>query len=57
MKKNKTKSKNKYYGIYSKSDNFLYGVFPLSEEGHKKATDYITKISLKNKNIYFIKKK
>jgi hypothetical protein len=57
MKKNKTKSKNKYYGIYSKLDNFLYGVFPLSKEGHKKATDYIAKISLKNKNVFFIKKK
>ena len=50
------KNKNKYYGIYSKNDNFLYGVFPLSEDGHEKAKKYISKIS-KNKNDYYIKKK
>jgi hypothetical protein len=50
------KNKNKYYGIYSKNDNFLYGVFPLSKDGREKAKNYISKIS-KNKNDYYIKKK
>jgi len=50
------KNKNKYYGIYSKNGNFLYGVFPLNKDGYKKAKNYIAKIS-KNKNEYYIKKK
>jgi hypothetical protein len=50
------KNKNKYYGIYSKNDNFLYGVFPLSKDGHEKAKKYISKIS-KSKDDYYIKKK
>jgi hypothetical protein len=51
------KTKNKYYGIYSKNDNFLYGVFPLSKEGYKKASEYISKINFKDKNQFIIKKK
>lgn len=50
------KNKNKYYGIYSKNDNFLYGVFPLNKDGYEKAKKYISKIS-KNRNDYYIKKK
>ena len=49
--------KRKFYGIYSKSDNFLYGVFPFSKEGFKSAQKYIqTKLKTKN-NLYYIKKK
>lgn len=52
----KTKRK-KYYAIYSKSDNFLHGVFPLSKEGYKEAKTYIQKISPKNKKAFYIKQK
>jgi hypothetical protein len=47
--------KQKYYAIYSKNDNFLHGVFPLSEEGKLKAKEYLKKISDKN-NSFYIKK-
>lgn len=49
--------KKKYYAIYSKNDNFLHGVFPLSEEGLKKAKNYINKLSTSKKNPYYIEKK
>jgi len=49
--------RKKYYAIHSKSDNFLHGVFPLTEDGLTSAKAYISKISGKNKNLYYIKKK
>lgn len=56
MNQNKPK-KHKFYGIYSKNDNFLYGVFPFSTEGFKSAKKYIqSKLKTKN-NLYYIKKK
>jgi hypothetical protein len=45
------KNKKKFYGIYSKNDNFLYGVFPLTKEGKNNAKKYINE-KLKNKNFY-----
>jgi hypothetical protein len=45
----------KYYAVYSKSDNFLHGVFPPSKEGLLKAKAHILKIDPSNKN-YRIKK-
>ena len=45
------KNKKKFYGIYSKNDNFLYGVFPFTKEGKFKAKQYIDE-KLKNKNFY-----
>jgi hypothetical protein len=47
--------KQKYYGVYSKNDNFLYGVFPLSKDGHALAKKYINKIAANNKKIFYIK--
>jgi hypothetical protein len=58
MKKNKKTKKikqAKYYAIYSKSDNFLHGVFSPSKEGLIKAKAHILKIDPSNKN-YKIKK-
>jgi len=52
----KTK-KRKYYGVYSKNDNFLHGVFPVTKEGFKLAQAYISKIAPKNKKNYYIEKK
>jgi hypothetical protein len=52
----KTKKKNKFYAIYSKEDNFLYGVFPFSKTGYLQAKEYINKKFNKNKNIYIKKK-
>lgn len=49
------KPKNKYYAVFSKSDNFLHGVFPPSKEGLLKAKAHILKIDPSNKN-YKIKK-
>jgi hypothetical protein len=56
-KKSKTKKTKlvKYYAVYSKSDNFLHGVFPPSKEGLLKAKAHILKIDPSNKN-YRIKK-
>ena len=56
-KKSKTKKTKlvKYYAVYSKSDNFLHGVFPPSKEGLIKAKAHILKIDPTNKN-YKIKK-
>lgn len=56
-KKNKPKKTKqaKYYAVYSKSDNFLHGVFPPSKEGLLKAKAHILKIDPSNKN-YKIKK-
>ena len=56
-KKIKTKKikQTKYYAVYSKSDNFLHGVFPPSKEGLLKAKAHILKIDPSNKN-YKIKK-
>jgi hypothetical protein len=48
------KTKKKYYGIYSKNDNFLHGVFPLNKEGYQKAKEYLSKID-KNKKAFYIK--
>ena len=52
----KTK-KRKYYGVYSKNDNFLHGVFPITKDGFKLAQAYISKIAPKNKKNYYIEKK
>ena len=49
--------RKKYYAIYSKNDNFLHGVFPLSKEGYKEAKIYIQKISTKNQKNFYIKQK
>ena len=49
------KKKNKYYAVFSKSDNFLHGVFPPSPEGLSKAKQHILKLDPTNKN-YKIKK-
>lgn len=49
------KTKHKYYAVFSKSDNFLHGVFPPSKEGLSKAKAHILKIDPSNKN-YKIKK-
>jgi len=55
MSKQKLK---KCYLIKSKKDNFLYGAFPMDEQGHKLAQEYIKKISKNYKNKeYFISKK
>jgi len=52
MSQNKPK-KHKFYGIYSKNDNFLYGVFPFSKEGFKLAKNYIQKkLKTKSNNFY-----
>ena len=45
----------KYYAVYSKSDNFLHGVFPPSKEGLLKAKAHILKIDPSNKNYRIIK--
>jgi len=50
------KTKKKYYGIYSKNDNFLYGVFPLNKEGYQKAKEYLYKIDRTQKNFYIKRK-
>jgi hypothetical protein len=56
-KKNKIKKpkQTKYYAVYSRTDNFLHGVFPPSEDGLIKAKAHILKIDPSNKN-YKIKK-
>jgi len=55
-KKNKQKKqKSKYYAIFSKSDNFLHGVFPPSQDGLSKAKEYLLKLDPSSKN-YKIKK-
>ena len=55
-KKNKQKKqKNKYYAIFSKTDNFLYGVFPSSQDGLFKAKEYLIKLDPSNKNYKIIK--
>jgi hypothetical protein len=56
-KKIKTKKKKqiKYYAVYSRSDNFLHGVFPPSKEGLIKAKAHVLKLDPTNKN-YKIKK-
>jgi hypothetical protein len=57
--KKKTKAKKKkqlkYYAVYSKSDNFLHGVFPPSKEGLMKAKAHVLKLDPTSKN-YKIKK-
>lgn len=51
-------SKIKYYGIFSKKDNYLHGVFPANKEGLKSAKKYLAKISTKkNKKEFSIKAK
>ena len=37
--------RKKYYAIHSKSDNFLHGVFPLTEDGLTSAKAYISNLS------------
>jgi len=56
-KKIKTKKKKqlKYYAVYSKSDNFLHGIFPPSKEGLIKAKAHVLKLDPTTKN-YKIKK-
>ena len=54
IKAKKTKQA-KYYAVYSKSDNFLHGVFPPSKEGLLKAKAHILNIDPSNKN-YKLKK-
>lgn len=49
--------KQKYYGVFSKNDNFLYGAFPLSKDGYKMAKIYINKIAPNNSKNYYIKQK
>lgn len=53
----KKRNKSKYYGVYSKLDNFLYGVFPFSKDGFKQAEAYILKIKNKKNTNFYIKKK
>jgi len=53
----KKRNKSKYYGVYSKSDNFLYGVFPFSKDGFKLAEAYILTIKSKKNTNFYIKKK
>lgn len=48
--------KNNFYGIYSKDDNFLYGVFPFSRKGYSEAKKYV-QIKYKNSKNFYIKKK
>ena len=50
------KSKQKYYAILCKEDNYLHGVFPFSKEGYKQAKLFISK-KIKNKDNFYIKKK
>jgi hypothetical protein len=50
MKKNKQK-KLKYYAIVGKTDKFLHGIFPPSEEGLTKAKLYLVKIDPTKKNL------
>jgi hypothetical protein len=51
------KKKNKYYGIFSKNDNFLYGVFPKDSKGLSLAKKYLSKLSNNKKNYFYIKEK
>lgn len=52
MTKNKSK-KHKFYGVYCKNDNFLYGAFPFSKEGLKLAKIYIQKkLNTRTNNFY-----
>lgn len=52
----KTKKK-KYYGVYSKENNFLYGAFELNKEGLLKAKKYMAKLSDKKDKKFYIKLK
>lgn len=56
MNKRIKNKKSKFYGIYSKNDNFLYGVFPFSKDGYKLAEKYIEKIKT-GRSKYYIKSK
>jgi hypothetical protein len=48
--------KIKYYGIFSKKDNYLHGVFPANKNGLKLAKNYLEKLSIgKNKKEFSIK--
>ena len=51
-----SKTKQKYYAILSKKDNFLHGVFPFTKEGYKQAKSFIAEKGKKNKE-FCIKKK
>ena len=53
--KNKIKYRKKYYGIFSRKDNFLYGAFEFSEKGLSAAKKYIQKSAYKE-DLYIIKK-
>ena len=54
IKINKTK-KTKYYAVYGKSDNFLYGVFAPSKEGLIEAKQYLLKLDPSTKNFKLVK--
>jgi len=56
INKRKKTSKNSYYYIVSKGTKYLYGVFPLSEEGLTKAKTYLKKIDGTGKNFKILKK-
>lgn len=50
------KQKLPFYGIYSKNDKFLHGVFPKTKEGLKSAKQYIkSNLSKSKKSNFFIK--
>ena len=51
------KTKNKYYGVFSKNDNFLHGVFPKNSSGLKLAKEYVKKISNNKVRYFYIKEK
>lgn len=51
------KKKSKYYGIFSKNDNFLHGVFTKDSKGLKLAKEYLKKISNNKSNYFYIKEK
>lgn len=50
-KKKQKKIKGKYYAVIGKSDKFLHGVFPFSEEGLLSARVYLSKIDPLEKNL------
>lgn len=48
--------KSKFYGVFTKKDNYLHGVFPLNKDGLLAAKQYLKKISNeKNRKNFYIK--
>lgn len=47
----------KFYGVFSKKDNYLHGAFPPTKNGLKLAKKHLQKITLDNKNkkLFYIK--